>query len=87
MPVVYPALYQHYFDHPTIKVTLQNSGGAPSEAGRVLFFAKGVMDAPTETDIPAIEPFSSITVPIRMALAPQCADVCGGNPDVGGHQR
>jgi len=68
VPVIFAALYQNYYDRPVIELTLANSGAKPAPAGKALFFAKAVMDNPTETPIPGIDPFSATTVRLRATL-------------------
>jgi len=64
-PPLFAAVYQNYYDRPVVKLTLSNKGGKPSPAGKALFMAGAVMDNATETPIPPIEPFSSLTVKLR----------------------
>lgn len=68
VPVMLAALCQNYYDTPVIKLTLSNKGGKPTSPGKALFLAKAIMDNPTETPVPALEPFSSITVDLRATL-------------------
>ena len=65
LPVVLPAMYQGYYERPEIGLTLVNRGGKPTPPGKALFLARAVMDNPTETGVPSIPPFSTLTVPIR----------------------
>lgn len=65
IPPIFAALSRNYFEHPIIKLTLSNTGGRPVPEGTVTFFAKAVMDDPTETPTPAIPPFSTRTVMCR----------------------
>ncbi len=67
-PPMFAALYQIYFDHPVVSVTLRNEGGKASPAGKLSFFAKDVMSGPTETDVPSIKAFSSVTLKVKTAL-------------------
>ena len=67
-PNMFAALYQVYFDKPVVELTLKNEGGKASPPGKVTFFAKDVMSGATETEIPAIKPFSTITVKVKSAL-------------------
>ncbi|MFC1463007.1 hypothetical protein ACFLQU_05300 [Verrucomicrobiota bacterium] len=62
---LFAAVYQNYYDRPVVELTLSNEGGRPSAPGKALFMAKAVMDNATETTIPALEPFSSLTVKLR----------------------
>ncbi|RJR08803.1 hypothetical protein C4588_05460, partial [Candidatus Parcubacteria bacterium] len=58
-PPIMGAIYQTYLDNPEIKLTLSNDGGKATPACKALFFAKAIMDNPTETDIPPLKPFST----------------------------
>ena len=62
---LFAAVYQSYYDRPVVELTLANQGGKPSLPGKALFMAKAVMDNPTETRIPSLEPFSTTTVKLR----------------------
>ena len=68
IPVLLAALYQRYYDEPVIELTLANQGGKPTPPGKALFFAKAVMDNPTETDLPPLAPFSKKIVVLRAAF-------------------
>ena len=68
VPVLLAALCQNYYDKPVIKLTLSNDGGKPTSPGKALFLAKAIMDNPTETPVPALEPFSSTTIDLKATL-------------------
>lgn len=65
VPVLLAAVYQGYHDTPVIELTLANDGGKPTPPGKALFFAKAVMDNPTETELPPLKPFSTATVKLK----------------------
>lgn len=65
VPRLLPALSQTYFDQPVIALTVSNTGGRPTPPGVATFFAKAVMDNPTETPVPALPPFSTQTIACR----------------------
>ncbi len=67
-PPIMGAIYQTYMDNPEIKLTITNDGGKASPPCKALFYAKAIMDNPTETQIPAINPFSEETFNIRATL-------------------
>ena len=67
-PPIIGAIYQTYMDNPEIRLTLTNDGGKASPPCKALFFAKAIMDNPTETDIPPLNPFSEETFDIRATL-------------------
>ena len=65
VPVLFASLYHIYYDHPVIELKLSNLGPVATRPGRAEFFAKAVMDYPTETPVPVLEPFSETTVMLR----------------------
>jgi tetratricopeptide (TPR) repeat protein len=67
-PPIMGAIYQTYMDNPEIQLSLTNDGGKSSPPCKALFFAKAIMDNPTETDIPSLNPFSEETFNIRATL-------------------
>ena len=67
-PPIMGAIYQTYMDNPEIQLTLTNDGGKASPPCKALFYAKAIMDNPTETDIPSLNPFSEETFNIRATL-------------------
>ena len=62
---VFSAIYQNYYDFPGIDLVLINQGSKQSRQGSVLFFAQAIMTNPTETPLPSIEPFSTITIKLK----------------------
>jgi tetratricopeptide (TPR) repeat protein len=64
-PVILGAVYQSYHDTPVVRLTLANDGGKPTPPGKALFFAKAVMDNPTETELPSLKPFSTATFSLK----------------------
>ncbi len=67
-PPIMGAIYQTYMDNPEIQLALTNDGGKASPPCKALFFAKAIMDNPTETDIPPLKPFSAEVFPIKATL-------------------
>ncbi len=65
VPRLLPALSQSYYEQPVITLTVSNTGGRPTPPGIATFFAKAIMDNPTETPVPALAPFSTQTVACR----------------------
>jgi len=65
IPPLLPALSQTYHEQPVIVLTISNKGGKPTAPGVATFFAKAVMDDPTETPVPALPPFSTRSVTCR----------------------
>lgn len=68
VPVILSALSQNYYDTPVIEVTVVNNGGRTSPPGKATFFSKAIMDNPTETPIPQVDPFGSVDVKLRAAF-------------------
>lgn len=67
-PPIMGAIYQTYHDNPEIRLTLSNDGGKATPACKALFFAKAIMDNPTETDIPPLKPFSTAVYKLKATL-------------------
>ncbi|MDD4871397.1 MAG: tetratricopeptide repeat protein, partial [Kiritimatiellae bacterium] len=67
-PPIMGAIYQTYHDNPEIKLTLSNDGGKATPACKALFYAKAIMDNPTETDIPPLKPFSTAEYKLKATL-------------------
>lgn len=67
-PPIMGAIYQTYMDNPEIGLTITNNGGKASPPCKALFYAKAIMDNPTETRIPPLDPFSEKEFKIRATL-------------------
>ncbi|MEK7067703.1 MAG: hypothetical protein AAB956_01765, partial [Patescibacteria group bacterium] len=64
-PSIMGAIYQSYHDNPAVELTLSNDGNKATQRGKALFLARAIMDTPTETELPPLLPFTTVTFKLK----------------------